>query len=232
MSHLDQLAILTPDILQRHILDVGAGKGRFMIECMKRGVDVSGIEYNPHYIQLANKQAEEMGLKLDLIEGRAEAMPYSDESFDFLNFSEVIEHVQDPEQVLCEAHRVLKHHGKAYLSVPNRFAIKDQHYHLYFVNWMPRSWGESLIRLLGKDKNDSGSAGRQKLSEMHYYTYGTIKKSLERAGFSSKDIRLEKLKQKLGQFYLLALIVYIPIRTFGLDSFHILLEKNEINAPE
>lgn len=49
----------------------------------------------------------------------AHHLPFRTDAFNKVYFMEVIEHVNSPMIVLKEIHRVLKHHGKVYISTPN-----------------------------------------------------------------------------------------------------------------
>jgi len=67
-----------------------------------------------------------------------EQLPFKD-SFDIVTCWDVLEHVQDPERVLREINRVLKSQGRLFITVVNKYAIRDPHYHLAFINWLPNS---------------------------------------------------------------------------------------------
>lgn len=195
------------------VLDIGAGRGNFLAEMEKLGFKVYGVETNPEYIG---------GPILDV---RAENLPFLDNYFDFVNCAEVAEHVDDPLKMLKEIFRVLKPGGKCYISFHNRWGVYDYHYHLYFINWMPRAWTELILKLLGRQKED-GLAGRQKLISMHYYTYGQAFMFLRQAGFVVADIRSEKIKKIFGAFSFLFLIFYFGLlRPLYFNTFHFLLEK-------
>jgi SAM-dependent methyltransferase len=47
-------------------------------------------------------------------------LPYADETFDIINFSDILEHLFDPLRALQEANRVLKKDGYLVLDTPNR----------------------------------------------------------------------------------------------------------------
>jgi hypothetical protein len=115
--------------------------------------------------------------------------------------------------------------GLSYVSVPNRFGLKDQHFHLYFINWMPRSWSDKFISIFGKHKNYSGDTGHQRLSEMHYYTFRQIKKFFEGLGFKVIDIREEKINRIKGIKRIIVRLAYSFLKLWYFDSFHLLLEK-------
>lgn len=195
------------------VLDIGAGRGKFVAEMEKFGFKVYGVETNPEYIGGP------------ILNARAEELPFPNNYFDFVNCAEVSEHADNPIKMLKEIFRVLKPCGKCYISFHNRWGIYDYHYHLYFINWSPRAWTEPILKFLGRQKED-GQSGRQKLISMHYYTYGQVLKLLRAAGFSAADIREEKIKKFFGILHLPFLIFYIILlRPFYFNTFHFLLEK-------
>ncbi len=229
-THLDNLVFYIPDLKKRRILDVGAGRGKFLIECAEHGFTAKGLEYNQDNIAIIKNIAGNKNLNIDIERGIAENIPFPSDSFDFLNFSEVIEHVKLPATVLREAYRVLAPKGLAYMSVPNRFGWLDQHFHLAFVNWLPRPWADFFIYLFRKHKNYSGGSGLQKLQEMHYYTYNDFVREACQAGFLVHDMREIKIKSKFKSNKTLsffAIITYKLFRPWYFDSFHFKLIKNE-----
>ncbi len=205
MTHLDNLITKIPDILQRYMLDLGCGWGEFMKDVESRGGRIVGVDSHPGKAGICSK---------------AEKLPFEDDVFDFINICEVIEHVDNPYLVMKEAYRVLKKDGIIYISVPNRFGLIDQHYHVPFISWLPRKLGDLLLSLSGKQK-DNTQSGKQKLSEMHYMTFGKTKKLFSSLGFSVEDTRRTSVVSRHP--YLLP--VYILCRTVYLDSFHIILKK-------
>ena len=112
---------------------------------------------------------------MEFLQGVAESLPFPDNSFDFINMSEVLEHIDSPEKGLAEAFRVLRPGGSMYLSAPNRFGFRDPHYHIYGINWMSRAMSEQIIAALGRAKGEEEHRkGRNELSRMHYYRYSKL----------------------------------------------------------
>ncbi len=209
------------------ILDVGSGKGKFVCAMAEQGCEVFGIELSDDYIQRAQALAREKNVSITLQSSRAESLPFPAAYFDFVNCAEVTEHVDDPIAVCQEIYRVLKPQGRAYISFHNRFGIYDYHYHMYGINWLPRSWTEPILKFLGKTKSEGGNIGRQKLISMHYYTYVNVERLLKSIGFFVYDIRETKIKNYCGRYAFLALFVYHWfVRPWAFNSFHILLEKS------
>lgn len=224
-THIDNLLRVVPDLLERKIVDIGSGKGAFLIDLAKRGVSAIGIEPTTEYVERSLATAKAEGYAIEVKQGTAEHVPLPDASAGFVNIGEVIEHVEDPERLLSETYRILRPGGKAYLSVPNRFGLRDQHFHLYGINWMPRSWAHTLIGVMGRHKDYSGRAGRQSLIDMHYYTYPQIQKLCASKQLAVTDIRVEKIKRMYGTASFLMLPLYKVLRAFYWDSFHLVLEK-------
>jgi 2-polyprenyl-3-methyl-5-hydroxy-6-metoxy-1,4-benzoquinol methylase len=93
------------------VLDVGAAQGVWLTPLAKRGFQAVGVEPWEPAIEVSRDLAQATGVQLDIREGVAEAMPFEDESIDFVNAYSVLEHVDDPDQVMREAFRVLKRPG-------------------------------------------------------------------------------------------------------------------------
>ncbi|MFH0852543.1 MAG: methyltransferase domain-containing protein [bacterium] len=226
-THVDYLLSHFPDLLRFSILDIGSGRGNFLIDIGMRGGQAAGLEINDAYIKETMDKAAQKGLPVKVIKGTAENLPFEDASFDFINFALVIEHVDDPLRAVAEMSRVMKIGGQAYMGVPNRFGFWDPHFHLYLVNWLPRAWCSRFITLFGEHKDYNGPAGRQKLEDMHYFTFRKIKKILREEGIEAIDTREIKIKKffRIGLIYWPILLIYKFYRFFFSDSFHLLLKK-------
>jgi len=226
-THVDYLLEHIPNLLELSILDIGSGRGRFLIDVASRGGEAVGLELNDAYIKETLAKAEQNDLMVKNVKGVAENLPFSNAIFDFVNFALVIEHIENPDKAIKEMARVLKINGQVYLGVPNRFGFKDPHFHLYFVNWLPRVWCNSFITLFGKHKDYNGPAGRQNLKDMHYYTFRKIKKILNKNGFEVIDLKEKKIRNffKNKLVCIPFIFLYRINRFFFDDSFHLLLKK-------
>lgn len=227
-THLKNLQSIIPNISQRRVLDLGAGAGEFVIDATKEGIAVTGLEKKSQNIAHAHELAQKAGVTITMIQGDALATPCKDNEFDFINLCEVIEHVDDPETLLKETYRILAPNGLVYVSVPNRFGMRDQHFKLYFLNWMPRSWGHRYVGLRGKHKSYDGSSGLQRIDQMHYFTYQAIVSLARRCGFEVFDNRDIKIKKKYPNVFIHTPIrmIYFILKNIYFDSFHLTLKKN------
>mgnify|MGYP002626621365 CR=1 FL=1 len=124
MTHFDHLEQYIPNLRTLSILDIGSGLGGFFIDATGKGATVTGIEISDEYIAKTQELLKRKGSDAEVVKGVGENIPFNSASFDFVNLCEVIEHVEDPEEVLTEVLRVLNSNGMAYMSLPNHFVIK------------------------------------------------------------------------------------------------------------
>ncbi len=227
-THFTYLKEIIPDLKERNILDLGAGKGKFVVEATKEGAHVTGIEMNADNVSKAHVLAQEQGVSIQMVQGDAMKTPFKDGEFSFLNLCEVIEHVDDTHKLLTEMNRLLSLGGLVYISVPNRFGMKDQHFHMYFLNWMPRSWAHRYIGLRKRHKSYDSNSGLQRIDQMHYFTFSGISKLVRKYGFDVHDGRVMKIKKRHTSLLVQipALILYFFLKQFYFDSFHLILKKN------
>jgi len=97
------------------ILDVGCGEG-FTLNRLKAnniGEKLEGIEYSEDAIVIGKKIYPE----IKITKGNIYKLPYKDNSFDLVLCTEVLEHLENPEEGLRELIRVSKKY--LVISVPN-----------------------------------------------------------------------------------------------------------------
>lgn len=205
------------------VLDLGAGMGGFAVAMQRAGERITALDYNFAYCEIARTRARRYALDLPALVGAGEALPFADASFEIVTCWDVLEHVQAPRQLLREIARVLKHDGVAFMTVINRLALVDPHYHLRFVNYVPRAVGETYIALRQRTK-ESALRDRQRLSEMHYYTYGAFQQFAAEFGFRVEDAlrarsRFNKYPPPLGD------ALYNGWRALGMGTYRLVLHK-------
>jgi demethylmenaquinone methyltransferase/2-methoxy-6-polyprenyl-1,4-benzoquinol methylase len=89
------------------VLDVATGTGAVARELVKTGCTVVGVDQSPEMLAEARRTAP----GLELVEGRAEALPFGDAEFDGLTFTYLLRYVADPVSTLRELRRVVKPGG-------------------------------------------------------------------------------------------------------------------------
>ena len=96
------------------VLEIAPGPGYFCIELAKLGnYQITGLDISKTFVEIARKNAMEVGLKIDFREGNASAMPFENESFDFTFCQAAFKNFSQPVKAIAEMYRVLKPNGVA-----------------------------------------------------------------------------------------------------------------------
>jgi len=95
------------------VLDVGCATGALLAHLRNCGWRVTGVEISPS----AAYAQKERGLDVRSIP--LEENNFSDESFDVILASHLVEHLNDPRSFFTEARRILKKDGYIFITTPN-----------------------------------------------------------------------------------------------------------------
>jgi demethylmenaquinone methyltransferase / 2-methoxy-6-polyprenyl-1,4-benzoquinol methylase len=96
------------------LLDVATGTGMVAAELLSRArCTVVGIDQSAQMLAAARERfsTEDPG-RVQLLEGQAEALPFSDGSFDALTFTYLLRYVEDPRATIYELVRVVRPGGR------------------------------------------------------------------------------------------------------------------------
>lgn len=132
---------LPPPENRRRVLDLGCGPGFWTVELLQRCQieAMTSADLTQQAIDLTRKRLALLHFKADVRVENAEALTFSDDSFDHVNCQGVIHHTPDTEACVSEICRVLRPGGTASISV-------------YYRNILLRNWrqvsliGEALAR--------------------------------------------------------------------------------------
>lgn len=111
------VALIDPQTDDR-ILEVGCGAGHVLQKMQPSSL--FGLELSPTLIGRARQRLPE---KVCLQRANAESMPFSNQIFDKVYCTEVLEHVLDPRKVLGEINRIVKPGGTVVISIPHEKII-------------------------------------------------------------------------------------------------------------
>jgi SAM-dependent methyltransferase len=90
------------------VLEVGCGEGRVLRDLKERGYDLTGLDASPSLLEAA-RGADPDGR---YVLGRAEDLPFEDDSFDLVVAYNVLMDVEDMPQAVAEIARVLRPGGR------------------------------------------------------------------------------------------------------------------------
>ncbi len=115
------------------VLDVAAGNGNASLAAARRWCDVVATDYVPALLDRARERADAERLSIEFREADAEALPFSDESFDVVVSTFGVMFTPDQDRAAAELVRVCKRGGKIGLA-----------------NWTPEGFIGQVFKTIGK----------------------------------------------------------------------------------
>ncbi len=89
------------------LLDVGCGSGYAARMAARQGASVTGLDITPQLLEIARERVPQA----DFREGRMDALPFEDESFDAVVAFNAFQFADDPAKAVSEAARVVRPGG-------------------------------------------------------------------------------------------------------------------------
>jgi SAM-dependent methyltransferase len=165
------------------VLDVGAAQGVWLTALAKRGFQAVGVEPWAPAIEVSRDLAEATGLQLDIREGVAESLPFEDESVDFANAYSVLEHVDDPDQVLREAFRVLRRPGAFLFSTTSAISpVQVEIAGFPLFPWYPPPLQRRIMSWATEKR--PALVGNTTRPAIHWFKHRKVRSALHDAGFA------------------------------------------------
>jgi len=120
------------------LLDVGAGKGEFLLQASDRGWDINGVEPSSHFCRYAKEQ-----FNIHLFNGPlSKFKSNSDHVYDVITLNHVLEHVDHPLSLLNLVKKSLNESGILFIEVPNTTShllkLVDLYFKMKGLNWSSR----------------------------------------------------------------------------------------------
>jgi demethylmenaquinone methyltransferase/2-methoxy-6-polyprenyl-1,4-benzoquinol methylase len=164
------------------VLDVGTGTGllaREIVRVLGPAGRIVGLDPSLNMMAAGRRQ-----LRIALVQGLGERLPFPDSCFDFVTMGYALRHVSDLDQAFDEYRRVLKPGGRLVLLELTRPAsmLGLTLARIYFGTIVP------LVTRIG-----TGSANAAELMRFYWETIAqcvspeTVRASLERVGFVAPD---------------------------------------------
>jgi len=179
--------------LTGNLLDLGSGTGA-AIQLVKEKFDVQtyAVDYTESLMSLTEQ-------KVDVVDLNHSKLPYKDNFFDAVLFTEVIEHLENHRGILKEINRVVKSGGVLVISTPNILNLKSRIRFLTYGFY-------NLFGPLHVGESDLHSTG----GHINPISYFYLVHSLLDAGFSEVELSIDKI-QKTSFLWMLLLYPVIKV---------------------
>jgi ubiquinone/menaquinone biosynthesis C-methylase UbiE len=180
---LTEAVVELGDLRGRRVLDVGCGPGTVLAQLTRAlGVDGVGLDASSKMIETARREAPDLA---ELHVGRAEALPFADDSFDAALMRLVVHHLDRP-KAFVELLRVLRPAGRLVITTTDPDAFGAFWMAPYFPSYV-------------------------EIERKRFPSGDTLRRELEAAGFATVEIapfvldrrfsRAEALEKLRGRAY-------------------------------
>jgi glycosyltransferase 2 family protein len=126
------------------ILDIGCGSG---VQIRALGLEspnlIIGMDVNRNALLYAKKKEIPHS---EFIIADAQNLPFKDRTVDKIICAEIIEHLNNPEQLITESQRVLRQDGSIVITTPNENSVWGLYEFLWDVFGRGRNYGETHLR--------------------------------------------------------------------------------------
>lgn len=133
------------------ILDIGIGTGTYSILLAKQGANVVGFDISSEMLEIARTKSKKSKVKLKLVRGDAEDLPFKYKEFDKIVSASVPHDVGNFNRFIFECSRCLKKNGKLYLNIYNPFSLAGLVTYIKIklnlhpkINFLPLSYVKSI----------------------------------------------------------------------------------------
>lgn len=129
------------------VLEIAPGPGYFAIELAGLGdFQITGMDISKSFVEMAQKNANAAGVKVEFRQGNASDMPFAGETFDFMFCQAAFKNFSQPVQAIAEMYRVLRAPGTALIVDLRRDAPREdidtyvQGMEISYINRLLTKW--------------------------------------------------------------------------------------------
>ena len=183
--------------LKGNYLDIGSGTGA-LIRLIKESLpdlESSVCDYSDKFMKIP-------GQKVDIIDLNDGNLPYDDNSFELVTFTEVAEHLENHRAILREIYRILKPEGMLVMTTPNILNIKSRLRFFLYGFW--NFFGPMPV---GHDAHETA------LGHITPVSYFYLAHTLLETGFSDLKCGFDKY---FARSIIPLMLFYLPIRFYTL----------------
>lgn len=187
-----------PFLKHGHILDIGSGRGYFLLACKEHGYQAEGFDVSEDAAEYVRNT-----LKIPVATGAIEGAPFKEKSFDLITIWHALEHVENPRSYFENAHRWLRPGGLLVVDVPNYLSTDALKYGEAWDGWsLPYHF--------------------------YHFTPKALDKLLEQQGFTvirRKTYHSEWIKNRLRQIPVLGLFARLIAKMYTGTSYAVVARK-------
>lgn len=195
-------------------LDYGCGAGRLVADAVAAGRDFWGVENyygdqadSEWHEQVLTDTPADAGGRIKLLQPPELAIPFPDETFDFVCSNQVVEHLDNLDETLAQIRRVTKVGGTGVHVFPTREILTEPHlgvplFHRTPHGWYARPWHRVRAANFSRNEPDWniwwGKMGTFYRDSVRLRPYREVVAAFTRNGFTVTDASLEKLAWMRG----------------------------------
>ena len=106
----------------KKVLEIGCGVGIDLMQFARAGADVAARDLTENAVRLTRANLAREGYGGDIQQGNAEALDFTDDTFDVVYSHGVLHHTVDTEKSISEVFRVLRPGGEAIIMLYNKYS--------------------------------------------------------------------------------------------------------------
>lgn len=183
------------------LLDVGCGRGWFLLEAKKRGWEVYGTEYSSTALEICKQQG------LDVRNGKLLNNSFPENEFDVITSFEVIEHINNPLEEVQNINKFLRKGGLFYFTTPNfncilRYYLGSSYDIIGYPEHLSYYTRNTISYLL---KNNGFKKNKIEITGISITRFKTSRK-ISNESFVSKDSSDEIIRMKIAKKWHLDMI--------------------------
>ena len=115
---------------EARILDIGSGRGYFLLACKDLGYTVEGFDLSEDAADYVRNT-----LNIPVTTGAIDKAPFADGSFDIITLWHSLEHMENPRLYLEQVHRLLRPGGFLVVEVPNHLSTDALRFGRQWDGW-------------------------------------------------------------------------------------------------
>lgn len=197
----DTVVNILRDLPKGKLLDVPAGEGALAKRLLDVGFDVRCSDLYTEIFRLHSVE-----IKRGNLDG---ALPYEDDSFDYVVCIEGLEHIENPQQAMREFKRILRTDGHLIVSVPNIMNIEER------LKWLMNGY-TSHFKPLSKEHLEGIKKEFGLMEEIALHvnpiSYSELRYVLEKNNFEIQKLYLDKAKKNSWAYLPFVLLIRLIAR--------------------